>query len=206
MKNNTEENQMCREVGKRLSELRKLNNLTQNDAAEYLGISQSNMSQLETDTRKFSVYSIKKLLELYNASYETVLGELGNSKKEHSVKPESTIESVNLLMSVCGQADSEDLNTAVCAYINMCVYVILRELYESNPRNTDAVFSIDKSTALKNAIKFISETPYQLSAFINASTGKVKKKSIEPPLEKAADFREFIRSCENYISKYLTKD
>lgn len=62
MKNKIEEKQMCEEVGKRLSELRKINNLTQRQAAEYLGISQSNMSQLETDVRKISIYSIKNCL------------------------------------------------------------------------------------------------------------------------------------------------
>lgn len=205
MKNKAQEMQMCQEVGKRLSELRKMNNLTQKEAAEYLGISQSNMSQLETDTRKFSVYAIKKLLELYNASYETVLGDLGHDNTENCVKPESAINSVNLLMTVCEQAESEDLNNAVSAYINMCVYVILRELYESNPRNTDKVFSIEKNTAFKSTAEFIDKSPYQLSAFINASTGKVKKKSIEPPLEKAADFREFIKLSEDYIKKYLIK-
>lgn len=205
MKNKEQEIQMCREVGKRLCELRKMNNLTQNQAADYLGVSQSNMSQLETDTRKFSVYSIKKLLELYNASYESVLGELSHDNTENLIKPECAIESVNLLMSVCEQAESQDLNNAVCAYINMCVYVIMRELYEANPRNTGKIFSIEKDAAHEFAIEFIEKSPHQISSFIKASTGKVNKKSIEPPLEKAADFREFIRNSEEYISKYLIK-
>ncbi len=205
MKNKIEEKQMCEEVGKRLSELRKINNLTQRQAAEHLGISQSNMSQLETDVRKISIYSIKKLLELYNSSYESVLGELGRNETEAFLKPEKSLSSIDLLLSVCEQAGSEDLNIAVSAYINMCVYIILREIYESNPRNTGAVFSLDKESSLKKATDFIEKTPHHLSAFINVSTGKVKKTLIEPPLEKAADFREFVKSCENYISSYLTK-
>ncbi|MDE6149472.1 MAG: helix-turn-helix domain-containing protein [Ruminococcus sp.] len=205
MKNKIEEKKMCEEVGKRLSELRKINNLTQSQAAEYLGVSQSNMSQIETDVRKISIYSIKKLLELYNASYESVLGELDQEKTNSFFKTEKSLSSIDLLMSVCEQAGSEDLNIAVSAYINMCVYVILREIYEANPRNTNAVFSLDKDSALKKATDFISKTPHHLSAYINVSTGKVKKTLIEPPLEKAADFREFVKSCENYISNYLTK-
>ncbi len=206
MKNKAEEMQMCQEVGRRLSEMRKMNDLTQTDVAEHLGISQSNVSQLENDTRKFSVYSIKKLLELYGGSYESVLGELGSEKHEAFQKPESTLESINLLMSVCDRAESDDLTSAVSAYINMCVYVLLRELYEANPRNTDAVFSVDKNTAIENAMRFIANSPYQISSYINASTGKVRKTAIEPPLEKAADFREFIKTCESYITKYIAKN
>lgn len=206
MRNRTEEKQMCTEVGKRLSELRKAKNMTQNQAAEHLGITQGNMSQLESDARKISIYSIKKLIELYNSTYESVLGKLGGSNGDAFFEPNS-IASIDLLLSICNQADSEELNLAVTAYINMCVYIILRELYEANPRNTDAVFSLQRDDALKKATDFISKTPYHLSAFINASSGgRIKKKSIEPPLEKAADFREFISSCEDYISKYLSNN
>lgn len=205
MKNKIEEKLMCEEVGKRLSELRKMNDLTQSEAADHLGISQSNMSQIETDVRKISIYSIKKLLELYNATYESVLGELNQDKSNSFLRIDKSLSSVDLLLSVCEQAGSEDLNIAVTAYINMCVYIILREIYEANPKNTNAVFALEKNDALKKATDFVLKTPHHLSAYINASTGKVKKTSIEPPLEKAADFREFVKSCESYISNYLTK-
>lgn len=204
--NNYEEKQMYVEMGKRLSELRKSKKLTQQKVAEYMDISQSNVSQLENDARKLSIYSMKKLLELYGADYESVLGELKGKKNESTCNSYSTFSGIDLLKTICENTDSEDLNMAVNAYINMCVYVILRELYEANPRNTDSVFSVEKKDALKKAQNFISETPYQLLAFINASKGKVKKKSIEPPLEKAADFRAFVRNCEDFILTYLSKN
>lgn len=201
---NEEEKQMCQEIGKRLSELRKLKKMTQSEVGKHLGISQSNMSQLESDVRKFSVYEIKKLIELYDSGYEYVLGKLDKDNDPQKYeRPQNTLESVDLLLSICKKAGSDELNKAVAAYLNMCVYYILRELYEANPRNTDAVFSIEKDDAAKRISKFISNTPPQLAAYVKATNGKVKKKEIEPPLERAGDFREFVKLSEDFVSKFL---
>lgn len=200
---NDEENRMCREVGKRLSELRKSKKMTQTEAGKHLGITQSNMSQLESDVRKFSVYEIKKLIQLYGSSYEQVLGEIDENSTDEYYCPQKSFKSIDLLLSIVEHAGSDEINKAITAYINLCVYYILRELYETNPRNTDAAFAIDKNKAMERISRFLTDTPTQLSSFIRATNGKIKKTSIEPPLERAADFREFVRTSENYISEFL---
>ena len=67
----------------------------------------------------------------------------------------------------------------------------------------DRIFSLEKETAFEEVSEHIAKAPKQLSAFIKASNGRVNTGSLEPPLEKASDFREFITQTESYIKKFL---
>ena len=194
------EEELYAEVGKRLSELRKINNLTQNNVEEKLGVKQESLSMIESGNRRPSVYLLKQLVNLYDTSYDKVLGSPDKRSEGSFSKPEQVLESIDLLYSMCENAGSQELKNVVTAYINMCVYCIIRELYEANPRNTAKLFSVDKAVALEKTMKYIEKTPEKLSAYIKASSGKVKKNAIEPPLEKAAVFREFIKQSESFLN------
>lgn len=205
METKIDENQMYIEIGRRLADLRKLNNLTQRNVETRLGVRQETMSMIESGIRKPSIALLKQLVELYHTTYDKVLGEPKAAYEPTFPTTSRSLESIDLLFSLCQNAGSEELETVVAAYINMWVYCLIREIYEANPKNTSKLFSIDKDEAVAQIMKYIEKSPVQLSAFIKASGGKIKKNSIEPPLEKAAEFREFIKQSESYISDFLIK-
>lgn len=203
METNINENEMYIEIGKRLSELRRLQGLTQKNVEEKLGIRQETISMIESGSRKPSVVLLKQLVELYNTTYDKVLGKPGEIPEKEFTKPSKALSGIDLLFSICENTESEELNKVLSAYINMWTYCLIREIYEANPKNTGKLFSLDKNEALNQVMKYIEKAPIQLSSFIKASGGKIKKNSIEPPLERAADFREFIKQCESFISDFL---
>lgn len=198
------ENEMNIEIGKRFSELRRLKKLTQSDVEQKTGIKQETVSTIENKGKSLTPYHIKQLVELYETTYDKVLGKPNVNAELEFTKPGSVLESIDLLYSMCENTESEELNQVVTAYVNMCVYCIIRELYEANPKNSGKLFSLDKDTALKKTMKYIEKEPQKLSAFIKASNGKIKKTAIEPPLEKAAEFRDFIKQSESFITNILT--
>jgi len=61
-------------IGKRLKELRKENQLTQEDVANVLGVSKSTICCYEKGHRKFSQENLMDLVMLYNVSADYLLG------------------------------------------------------------------------------------------------------------------------------------
>lgn len=66
---------MKRIVGENLNKLRRENGYTQEQVANYLGITQSNLSKIENGERNFNMTLLDKLCLLYNCSPEYLLGE-----------------------------------------------------------------------------------------------------------------------------------
>ena len=197
------EKEMYIELGNRLSDLRKLNKLTQEEVENKLGIRQETISMIESGKRKPSAFLLKQLAKLYGTTFDRLLDIEPTGSDKASQALESNLKSINLLLSLCENSRSEELTQFVNAYLNMCVYTIMREIYEANPRNTGRIFSLEKETAFEEVSEHIAKAPKQLSAFIKASNGRVNTGSLEPPLEKASDFREFITQTESYIKKFL---
>ena len=193
------------ETGKRLCEYRKLSHLTQKQVGEKLGIKQETVSMIESGARRPSAVLLKQFAGLYNTTYDKLLGTPKPSGELLRDKPLKEIMSVDLLLSLCENTGSAELEQAVRSYLDMCVYCLMREIYECNPKNSDKLFLVDKDDALKQVMTYIEHTPVQLSAFIKATSSKIKKNNIELPLEKAADFREFIKQSESFILDNLTK-
>lgn len=59
----------------RLKEVRKLNNYTQQQIAEYLQVDQSLISKIEKGTRRINMTQFDKLCQLYDVTPEYLLGE-----------------------------------------------------------------------------------------------------------------------------------
>ena len=66
---------MMKKVGDNLRILRKENGYSQDQVANYLGITQSNLSKIENGERNFNMTLLDKLCLLYNCSSEYLLGE-----------------------------------------------------------------------------------------------------------------------------------
>ena len=58
------------EIGKRITELRVQNNLSQENLAEKLGISRSSLSRYEKGSRTIDIYVLNNILEIFNISYD----------------------------------------------------------------------------------------------------------------------------------------
>ena len=72
------------EIGKRITELRTQNNLSQENLAEKLGISRSSLSRYEKGSRTIDIYVLNNILEIFNISYDEFVQDKlkGNYKKE----------------------------------------------------------------------------------------------------------------------------
>lgn len=62
------------QVGKRLRELRKEQNLTQQDVADYLKIDRSNYSKYELGKLELNLTMLATLAKYYNVSADYILG------------------------------------------------------------------------------------------------------------------------------------
>lgn len=69
-------NDLMIKVGGNLKELRKINNYTQNEIANYLNIDQGHLSNIERGKRTLSSGKLKKLCDLYNCEEEYILSEI----------------------------------------------------------------------------------------------------------------------------------
>lgn len=73
---------MTDNVGERLKKLRKENNFTQKQIADYLGFKQTHIAKLENNDRTLKASSLDKLCELYNCPEEYILEGIGQYSKE----------------------------------------------------------------------------------------------------------------------------
>ncbi|MGN1134479.1 MAG: helix-turn-helix domain-containing protein [Oscillospiraceae bacterium] len=186
------------ELGRRISELRKSRKMTQHDLSEKLGIRQETVSMIEQGKRKPSIFMVRKIANLFDVDYDLLLGKPEHNRKT-AVKNQPDA-GTDMLFSMCKNADIDELNKAASVYHNLWIYCMIRMIYETNPYNTDMLFKVSKDD-FKKVMDIVNQAPVKLSAYLNASSEN--KSSIEPPLEKAAQFREFISICEGYISHII---
>lgn len=91
-------------LGNKIIELRKKNNLTQEDLASKLNVSRQAISKYENNLSEPDIQTIKKLCEIFNISYNELLGyEDNNDKKESKNKIYTIIKLVSLIVftSIC---------------------------------------------------------------------------------------------------------
>lgn len=89
------------ELGARIAELRKTQEITQNQMAEALGVSQQTVNSYEVARRRVPASALPALARLLGVSLDTLLGEDGNqttgSTRGPAPKLQQQIERVTLL-------------------------------------------------------------------------------------------------------------
>ena len=93
-----------------LKQLRKSKRLTQQEVANFIGISQNNYSYWENGKVKIDNQSLKKLSELFNVSVDYILGntnELTTTTQNAVISPEQAKE---IWFSTLAQSDQETIN------------------------------------------------------------------------------------------------
>lgn len=160
--------------------------LTQQQAAEMVGLAQSHLSMIENGRRRITASLAKRLLELYGVK----LTAMSNEESSASDRLSSALNALRQLACAGGT----ELEEAADRYVCLCVYLLLRKLYLANPHNTDRLFSLGDEQADRLAETLIKE-PDRLLSFARHAED-IQDDRIEPPISEALALREVINSCE----------
>lgn len=196
----------CKEIGQRLAEIRRSKKISQIEVAKALNISQSSLSQFECGQRMWQCPAVIRLIKYYKVPYEDVFGEIKTEKNESPIRPdEETYQPVALLERLADAVRSEELSRTVRAYIYVSVYRLLRALYESNPRNSSAIFRLERSFADRFTADFLTEEPDRISANVSSSR-RINKLLLELPVELSSALRAAIAKCEDFITAFNSQE
>lgn len=181
-------------IGARLKGVRLSKGITQKQAAEDTGITQSFLSAIERGKKSACTAQIVSLIRYYDVSYEAVLGEhKGGYALDDFSKSENLTVCEGLLKELVSDCASLEVGAENC--IKICIYMLLRSIYRENPHSSQKIFSIDYETAMAESEKVIINTPENLSRFIKQSR-EINPKTLEIPVQHSGELRAFINECE----------
>ncbi|MBR2177387.1 MAG: helix-turn-helix transcriptional regulator [Clostridia bacterium] len=164
--------------------LRKERGLSQKQAAMELGVSQALLSHYEKGIRECGLDFVIHIADYYNVSCDYLLGrtpdrqgatlkledlpDLQNQKNDDNTKSNTLVtlnkklilNSINIMYELLAQSNSKGLTTEVSSYLMVSVYKMLRTVYSANPKNPQAMFSVNSEmySGLSSALMNIIET------------------------------------------------
>ncbi len=184
-------------VGARLKGVRLSKGITQKQAAEDTGITQSFLSAVERGKKSACTAQIISLIRYYNVSYETIFGDYeGGYSLEDFSAGEGLVVCSGLLKELISEYTSLEVGAENC--LKICIYMLLRAIYHENPHNSQKIFSIDYETAMTESEKIIRNAPENLSRFIRQSR-EINPKALEIPVQYSGELRSFINECERML-------
>lgn len=191
-------------VGERLRGVRLLKGITQKQAAADTDMSQSFLSSVERGQKSACTAQIITLIRYYNVPYEMIFGEMdGNYSMDGFPESKAGLKHegiyYELLYSLAGKANSDELIVGADNCLKICAYILFRTIYRENPRNSDRLFSIDYETALHSAMIILTKSPDNISRFIR-KTRSIKADRFELPPERNSELRVFIKECETMLT------
>lgn len=192
--------QYLKEVGERLRGVRLLMGITQKQAAEATGISQSFLSSLERGQKSACTAQIISLIRYYKVSYDMIFGsETRDYNLSDFPSGGSTDISLELLSMLVGKSRSDALVAGTDNCLKLVVYMIFRTIYRENPRNSDKLFSLSFDEAMERVKNILLAAPNNIARFIRASHS-INASYFELPPEKNPELRAFIAECEHMLS------
>ncbi|MEK3717416.1 helix-turn-helix domain-containing protein [Paenibacillus sp. FSL R7-0333] len=105
-------------IGANIKQLRKINNLSQTNFANKIGVSQGSLSDLESGKSKPAIETVISICTVFGCSYEWVL-----TGREHSTIGELTATIAELLQIVRGLNPSEQLELLQIAKIKRDLHI-----------------------------------------------------------------------------------
>lgn len=149
-----------------LTHLRKEKGVSQKEAAEALGVSQSLLSHYEKGVRECGLVFLVRAADYYDVTVDYILGRsyekdgkkisLDELPEDIQSKGNSGIRSmlptlnkklinnsVSIIMDVLSSVNNKKLTTEVSNYLDLAVYRVFRMLYNSNADNMQDVFGAD---------------------------------------------------------------
>ncbi|MGI5888348.1 MAG: helix-turn-helix domain-containing protein [Oscillospiraceae bacterium] len=175
-----------------LTLLRKERGITQKEAAANLGISQALLSHYEKGIRECGLSFVVKVADYYGVSCDYLLGRSPDrsgltlsvedipdkepstdNKFQGSVLPvlnkKLIVNSLNILFDMLQKCSSKKLVQEVSNYLMMAVYAMFRNMFESSPDNTDAMFSVPSSLYNGYTDSSMSAAKARISAMLSDS-------------------------------------
>lgn len=166
--------------------LRKENNLTQEQLAKKLSLSQTTLSYYENGSRDCCLPVLIKIADFFGVSTDYLLGrtpirsmadvkanEIPDNQNTQTEKAaiisfnkKLVVNSVDVLYSLISECENAVLVKEASGYLMLSVYKMFRQLYSSNDRNNQNFFSVDKelSQSLASSAMSVCE------AKVNATT------------------------------------
>ncbi|MBR1723637.1 MAG: helix-turn-helix transcriptional regulator [Ruminococcus sp.] len=183
------DNERRRMIAERLRRARLEAGLTQKQAAQLLGVSQSVISMQETGRRRITADEAERMKETYALKTRRKAG----SKR----KKLPGAEAAEVLLQLASLGGS-DLECVADNYIALCSYILMRELYIANPKNTDKLFDMDTPSAVMLKEQMFDELE-KIRRFASYSK-RVKTSEIVPGQVLEARMKSVISDCEALIS------
>ena len=157
--------------------------LTQTEAAEMAGLTQSNLSMIENGKRRVPADTMAALLDIYGV--EISLGETGESAGSAGLS-----ELLSLLIQL-GESGGKDVAEAVNSRTALTLYLLIRQLYLSDPHNSHRLFSLTKAE-IKRLELLLSEQPMLFP-----------QSRVEPLLSSVPAFHSAVARCEALARELL---
>ncbi len=197
---NTEKSQQyLQEVGERLRGVRLLMGITQKQAAQATGISQSFLSSLERGQKSACTAQIISLIRYYKVPYDMIFG---SEKCDYNLSDfpagGSSEICIELLDTLVGKSRSDALITGTNNCLKLVVYIMFRTIYRENPRNSEKLFSLGFDEAMEQIKNILLAAPSNIGRFIRESHN-INANRFELPPEKNPELRAFIAECENML-------
>lgn len=156
---------MNTEFPRLLTLLRKEKGISQKQAAMELGISQALLSHYEKGIRECGLNFLVQCANFYGVSCDYLLGlspdrngsqltveDIPDPEAQKDTAFKGNImpllsrklicNSLNVLFDLVAQSENTQLTNEVSSYLMMATYKMFRVVYETNPKNEDAMFSV----------------------------------------------------------------
>lgn len=216
--------------------LRKEKGISQKNAAAGLKVSQALLSHYEKGIRECGLEFVVRAADYFNVSCDYLLGRSPEKSgaviavedipepdaigKENvykgSVLPtlnkKLIANSLNILYDVLQKSGRKDLTTEVSNYLMIGVYKMFRYLYSQNPKNPEALFSIDARSfeELSTAAMIVNEMKVRRLSENQQPDGSAEPPELTPeklneqyPLF-ASSLSNLIRNVETTVKKEET--
>ena len=178
-----------RNIAERLKRARIEAGLTQKEAAAIFGLSQSVISMQENGRRRISAETAERM----KATYSMLIRRRTSSKTRQL----PGAESVEVLLQLASLGGIE-LETIADNYIALCSYILIRDIYCSNPENYDHPFRLDTPSAILLREQLIDKLE-KIRRFITYSKN-VKTHEIVPDKVLAMRLNNVVLNCEDMIT------
>lgn len=186
-------NNQRRILGAKLRAARRRAGFTQFEAAQQLGVAQSYLSMIEQGKRRLSAENAEALVKLYGEENIILLSDGKSDTDDESC----SVRAVRMLEEFARKSGSEGIARSTDNFICLCVYVMMRKLYLTNPHNTERIFSLEESDIVR-IWELLADEPDKLARFAE-NAKDVKTSEIEPDEMQAIELLRFIGRCEREI-------
>ena len=151
-----------------LTHLRKEKGVSQREAAEAMGVSQSLLSHYERGIRECGLLFLVRASDYYGVTTDYLLGRsydkhgttisvdeladedatgrgnLGMKSMLPTLNKKLICNSVSVLMDLVGSTGDKTLINEISSYLGVSVYTVYRLVYNSNPENPQTLFGSDE--------------------------------------------------------------